>query len=67
MDGFVSRESGDEVEVRNASGAATVLKKKDIQARGKRDFSIMPEGLVAKITPEDLANLLAYLESLKAN
>jgi len=67
LDGFVSKESADEVEVRNAAGAAVILKKKDIQARGKRNFSIMPEGVVAKISPEDLSNLLAYLESLKSN
>jgi putative heme-binding domain-containing protein len=63
LDGFVSRESGDEVEVRNATGQAIVLKKANIVKRGKRDFSIMPEGLVAKLTPQDLANLIGYLES----
>lgn len=63
LDGFVSRESGDEVEVHNATGQAFVLKKANILRRGKRDFSIMPEGLVAKLTPADLASLIAYLES----
>jgi len=27
----------------------------------------MPEGLVAQLTPHDLASILAYLESLKMN
>ncbi len=65
LEGFVTRESGDELELRNATGVATVLKKSDIKARGKRDYSIMPEGLAAKMSVRDLANLLAYLESLK--
>jgi putative heme-binding domain-containing protein len=65
VEGFVSRESGDEVEVRNATGVATVLKKSDIQARARRAYSVMPEGLAAKLTPDDLASLLSYLESLK--
>ncbi|HWE00802.1 MAG TPA: discoidin domain-containing protein [Tepidisphaeraceae bacterium] len=63
LDGFVSRESGDEVEVRNATGQAIVLKKTNIVKRGKRDFSIMPEGLAVKLSPRELANLVAYLES----
>ena len=63
IDAFVSRESGDEVEIHLATGQAMVLKKADIVRRGKRDFSIMPEGLVARLTPRDLASLIAYLES----
>ena len=63
IDAFVSRESGDEVEIHLATGQSQVLKKSDIVRRGKRDFSIMPEGLVVKLTPHDLASLIAYLES----
>ena len=63
LDGFVVKEGGDSVEVRNLVGATTILEKGDIVERQKRDQSIMPEGLVANITPADLASLLAYLES----
>jgi hypothetical protein len=42
-----------------------VLRKEDIEERGKRDISIMPQGLVDKLNVEQLAALLAYLESLK--
>lgn len=65
LDGFVTREAGDEVEIRNAAGIVTVIKKSDIKKRGTREQSMMPEGLVAKLTPQEFANLLAYLESLK--
>jgi putative heme-binding domain-containing protein len=65
VEGFVTRESGDEVELRNVQGETLVLKKEAIQRRGKRDFSTMPEGLAANLTPEELASLLAYVESLK--
>jgi len=65
IEGFVTRESGDEVEVRNATGVPIVLKKLDIDRRGKREISVMPEGLVAQISPPDLASLIAYLESTK--
>ena len=63
LDGFVVKEGGDSVEVRNLVGATTVIEKGDIVERQKRDQSIMPEGLVANITTADLASLIAYLES----
>jgi putative heme-binding domain-containing protein len=62
--GFVTRESGDEVELRNANGAVLVIKKEDIEARKKAEQSVMPEGLVNNITPAELASLIAYLEQL---
>jgi putative heme-binding domain-containing protein len=65
LEGFVTREAGDEIEIRNVAGITAVLDKKNIKSRGKRDISVMPEGLVEKLTPQELANLLAYLESLK--
>jgi putative heme-binding domain-containing protein len=66
LEGFITRESGDEVEFRNAAGMTTVLKKQDIKTRGKREISVMPEGLAAKLTPQELSHLLAYLQSLPA-
>ena len=65
FDGFVVRESGDEIEFRNVAGLATTLKKTDIDERGKREASIMPNGLVDKLNPDQLAAILAYLDSLK--
>jgi len=64
-EGFVTRESGDEVELRSVSGAATVLRKEQIEERGRREMSVMPLGLVDRLTVDQLAGLLAYLESLK--
>ena len=64
-EGFVTKDAGDEIELRNILGVTSTIKKSEIKERGKRDVSVMPEALVAKITPEDLACVLAYLESLK--
>jgi putative heme-binding domain-containing protein len=66
VDGFVVKESGDSVEVRNVAGTTAVLERTDIATREKREQSIMPEGLAANITPEELASLLAFLESTRA-
>jgi putative heme-binding domain-containing protein len=65
VEGFVTREAGDEIELRNATGVPQIIKTSDIAKRGKRDTSIMPEGLVVKNTPQELAGVIAYLETLK--
>ena len=65
IEGFVSRESGDELELRNGQGAVIVIRKEDIEERGKAEQSIMPNGLLDPLTPHDLASILAYLDSLK--
>ena len=66
MEGFVTREGGDDLDVRNIVGLTTTLAKKNIAERGKRETSMMPVGLADKLTPSELAALLAFLESSKA-
>ncbi len=66
VEGFVTREGGDSLDVRNVAGQTVTIEKGDLAERGKRDISIMPEGLLNAFTPLELANLLAWLESLKA-
>ncbi len=67
VEGFVARESGTEVELRNINGELVILSKENIEERGKREQSVMPTGLLDAVTPADLASLLKYLESLPAN
>lgn len=64
-DGFVVRESGEEIELRNVAGISTILKKDDIEERGKREVSVMPLGMVDRLNIDQFAAILAYLESLK--
>ncbi|OWK39737.1 hypothetical protein FRUB_05627 [Fimbriiglobus ruber] len=63
--GFIVRESGAEVEVRDATGATVVVKKDEIDERKPGKLSVMPEKLVDELTTTELASILAYLESLK--
>jgi putative heme-binding domain-containing protein len=67
VEGFIVRESGDEVELRNASGAATVIPKAEIEERGSSDVSIMPTGLADPLSVPELASIFAYLEKLKGS
>jgi putative heme-binding domain-containing protein len=66
LEGFVTREGGDDLDVRNVAGITTTLAKKNIGERGKREKSIMPEGLADPLTPAELASLLAFLEATKS-
>ncbi len=66
VQGFISRESGDEVEYRDTEGNLHNLKKKDIITRGTTTDSMMPVGLVSSLSLEEMVSLLTYLESLKA-
>ncbi len=67
IDGFVIRESGQQVEVRTLEGTDRVIRADEIVERGTRDISSMPEGLANDLTPNEVASLLAYLESLKSD
>jgi putative heme-binding domain-containing protein len=63
--GFVVGERADATLIREANGVERELKRADVEARHQVLQSAMPEGLVANLTPNQLADLLAYLQSLK--
>jgi putative heme-binding domain-containing protein len=63
FEGFVVREGGTEVVIRDLVGVETTLRKDQIKSRGVREGSIMPPGLVDSLTLQELASLLAYLGS----
>jgi putative heme-binding domain-containing protein len=63
LEGFVVREGGTEVVIRDLAGVETTLRKDQIKARSVREGSIMPAGLVDSLTLQELASLLVYLGS----
>ncbi|MFZ9091366.1 MAG: c-type cytochrome, partial [Planctomycetaceae bacterium] len=62
--GFVVLESAETVTLRDATGIAVNLIQDDIDDRVKQELSMMPKGIVGNLTPEQLADLLAYLQTL---
>jgi putative heme-binding domain-containing protein len=62
--GFVVSERADATVVRQTDGVQVELKKSDIEARAQQKTSAMPEGLAGNLTPDQLADLIAYLQSL---
>ena len=65
--GFIVGEGASAVQVRESSGTLRELKRSDIAERRRHDSSAMPEGVAGNLTPEQLADLVAYLQSLSPN
>jgi putative heme-binding domain-containing protein len=63
--GFITREAGDEVQLRDLTGKVTVVKKAEIKSRTPMSGSMMPQGLADAMTLDDFASLLSYLSTLK--
>jgi len=62
--GFVVSESARAVLLRDAAGLQHEVKLAQIESRIIQKQSLMPEGIVGNLTPEELADLIAYLQSL---
>jgi hypothetical protein len=48
-----------------AGGASTTVKKADIVRKEEMKDSLMPPGLAAAVGPQGLADLVAWLQTLK--
>jgi putative heme-binding domain-containing protein len=62
--GFVVSTSARALLIREATGAQHELKLDKIESRTVQKQSMMPDGLAGNLTPEELADLIAYLQSL---
>jgi putative heme-binding domain-containing protein len=63
--GLIASETAEEVAVKAVGGIITRLRKSDIASRQQSKLSIMPAGLQASMTPQELMDLVEYLASLK--
>lgn len=63
--GFITKESQDELEIRNIAGIKSLIKTEDIVKREKLDNSMMPAGLANSLSYEEFASLLTYLVQQK--
>jgi putative membrane-bound dehydrogenase-like protein len=67
VSGFIVSEGAAAVQVRESSGVLRELKRADIAERRRLESSAMPEGIAGNLTPAQLADLVAYLQSLDPN
>lgn len=65
--GFVTKESADRVQLRDAQAKEYDIDKEEIIERKTLTTSVMPKGLFDKYSVKELASLLDYLEALTAN
>ena len=65
LSGFVVRERAGATLIRQLTGIETELKKDEIEGKARQEKSSMPEGAVNNLTPGQLADLIAYLQSLE--
>jgi putative heme-binding domain-containing protein len=63
--GSIRGETQDELTLLDAENRKTVIKKASIDRRKVSELSLMPEGLHTGLKPQEFADLIAYLESLK--
>jgi len=64
--GVVRTETDHTIELVDSEGRAISIARSQVEERRAGDVSIMPTGLVDALAPEDFADLVAYLASLKA-
>jgi putative heme-binding domain-containing protein len=64
--GALKADTADGVTLVDASGRTNLVSRARIANRRASDLSLMPEGLHVGLTVEEFADLIAYLESLKA-
>lgn len=65
LTGLIKSDNADGLEIQDADGKRIKLPKADIEDRKTSELSLMPNGIVEGISPQDFADLVAYLETLK--
>ncbi len=63
--GYIVSETNDDLTLKIAGGALQVVKKKTIAKKEEMKVSLMPPGLAVTIGAQGLADLVAYLQTLK--
>lgn len=62
--GMIQSENANSLNVRRADGTTVILQRNQIDELRSTGVSFMPEGLEKQINPQQMADLLAYLDSL---
>lgn len=62
--GIVASDQPAGITIRQAFGRETVMSRAQIRRMSSQGQSLMPEGLEEKLTPQDLADLISFVESV---
>ena len=63
--GLIVSETAEELSVKELTGVVKKIRKSDIASRRQLKTSVMPAGLQATMTPQEFADLVQYLSTLK--
>ena len=63
--GFITRQTADEIELRDIAGKVTVIQTENIQAKSELPISMMPPALANPLSMKDFAALVDFLSSRK--
>lgn len=66
LSGIVKEDSADRVVLIDAEGKRSGIPKREVEERKLVDTSLMPDDLARTVSPDDFADLVAYLESLRS-
>jgi len=64
--GVVRGETAESIVLLDAEGARHEIPKAEVQSRETGALSLMPEGLIDGLSPQEFADLVSYLETLRA-
>ncbi len=67
LTGLIVRDTGDEIFVQQQLGEPVRIARKDIESLVPSTVSLMPNGLDQALTEAELADVVAYLQSLKSS
>lgn len=65
LTGIIKSETADALEIEDADARRIRIPKDDIEDRKRSEVSLMPTGLAEGLSPQDFADVIAYLETLK--
>ena len=65
VSGIIAEESATALVLKRAEGATDVIPRDKIEAITSTGVSLMPEGLEKGLSSQDLANLIAFLHSIR--
>ena len=65
LSGLISEEAADHIVIMTGPDTSQRLKPSDVASREEVRVSLMPEGLVSNLSPQQLADLLEFLATLK--
>ncbi|MBI5775219.1 MAG: hypothetical protein HZA89_15965, partial [Verrucomicrobia bacterium] len=67
VSGIIAAETPNSLTLRAAGGVEEVVLRSELKALNASGLSLMPEGLEGVLKPQDVADLIAYIKTVRSN